>query len=112
MFARDRIDVAVSTSMMRTLEVLLELPQFCCEADSRFRGLWARSGCCATLLATTSSLCSLLSWFLGEYVGEHLCSTLQCPPHSCRNPLESTGICRNGTGICRNPQEWDQYVAY
>ena len=32
-------------------------------------------------------------------------STLQCPSHSCRNPPESTGFHRNGTGICRNPQE-------
>jgi len=42
-------------------------------------------------------------------------STLQCPPHSCRNTQEYTGICRNpqeytgihwnGTGIHRNTPE-------
>ena len=37
-------------------------------------------------------------------------STSQCPSHSCRNvriPPESTRIRWNGTGIHRNPQEWD-----
>ena len=40
----------------------------------------------------------------------HNCSTSWCPSHSCRNvriPLESTGIHWNGTGIHRNPLEWN-----
>ena len=38
-------------------------------------------------------------------------STFHCPTDSCRNdwnPPESSGIWWNGTGILRNPQEWDR----